>query len=339
MENQKIEVNHEQEVTSEDEETCEPPKKVPKKVTNQEEPLTKLENSASEVQIRLNQGCDCSENCFEGLDCEEVFRHRLNIADLTKTEHEFYLMGVTMSSIFKTKETLHNKDRKRQRLNYVYMGNRICLLAFLYLENVTPYLLKKIRSHVLKNGVVSTVHGNKHKKPHNALSLDCYKKAENFVRVFLNLPKNINSSKTIYIDQTKSDVYKAYTAYEKDAGKVMGSSSFRQFFKKQFPTVKSKERHPEPMSSKTSSVINKPINTIDEATSSELCESNMKLQLINEVEYYGKINESHEIQHDIGVIYTSYDSNDLIDYDGDQQLNHDDDDDDDEFHNILKDSI
>lgn len=331
METSKIEVNHEHEATSEDEE---PPKKVLKKTTNQEEPLTKLENSAAEVQIRLNQGCDCSENCFEELDCEEVFRHRLNIADLTKTEHEFYLMGVTMSSIFKTKETLQNKDRKRQRLNYVYMGNRICLLAFLYLENVTPYLLKKIRSHVLKNGVVSTVHGNKHKKPHNALSLDCYKKAENFVRVFLNLPKNIKSNKTIYIDPTKSDVYKAYTAHEKDSGKVMGSSSFRQFFNKQFPTVKSKERHPEPMSSK---YINKPMNTLDEGTSSDLCDSNTKVEIINEVEYYGKINESHEIQNNIDVIYTSYDSNDLIDYDDEQHLMHDENDD--EFHTILKDSI
>lgn len=108
-----------------------------------------IENSVEQVKNRFEYGCECSESCFKHLDPDSVFKHRLNVAELTKEEHDMYLMGVTMACLANPKHTHRNKDRQRQRASYVYQGRRVCLDSFLYLENVTQYHLKRIRNHVM----------------------------------------------------------------------------------------------------------------------------------------------------------------------------------------------
>jgi hypothetical protein len=94
------------------------------------------------------------------LNAELVYRHRLNIAELTKAEQDMYLMGVTMASITNPETTVKQKERQRLRAQYVYHGKKVCLDAFLYLENCTHYQLKRIRKHVMTHGVVPRIHGN-----------------------------------------------------------------------------------------------------------------------------------------------------------------------------------
>ena len=215
---------------------------------------TKLEENSDQVRDRFSKGCECDgDNCFKNMNPEFVFRHRLNIAELTKNEHDMYLMGVTMACLANPEETSRHKERKRLRASYVFQGKKICLDAFLYVENCTHYQLKAIRKHVMVNGVTPRVHGNHGKKPPNTFPLDTYQHAAAFLQSYISRysPNNSNSKKTnksgkaptVYlpVEITRKKIHNAYREYcdhfEPDV-KVMGYSSFRHFMKEQFPNVK-----------------------------------------------------------------------------------------------------
>lgn len=168
------------------------------------------------------------------MDPEMVYRHRLNIAELTKNEQDFYLMGIVRALLMDPSD--RGAKRQRKRSSYSYQGKKVCLFAFLYLENISLYSMKKIRSHVMTNGVVAIQHGNSHKIPHNAFPLDLYKRVENFLKVHLGDKQQ--SSKSIILDQPLSKVYQAYKDFDVDSEQHMGYSTFRTFFKKQFPHVR-----------------------------------------------------------------------------------------------------
>ncbi|XP_018566698.1 uncharacterized protein LOC108907476 isoform X2 [Anoplophora glabripennis] len=229
-------------------------KKVPvkkKKKANESNPAndpTKLEESAAQVKDRFKRGCECQdESCFRGLNPESVYKHRLNIAELTKSEHDMYLMGVTMACLANPDTTVRHKERRRLRAQYVYQGRRVCLDAFLYLENCTHYQLKRIRKHVMTHGVAPRVHGNYGKKPHNTFSLDIYRHATEFLKQYLEQHTGerdiVNTKQPIQLpwDVTRKNLHDAYKEYGQilEPGiKLMGYSTFRHFMKEQFPHVK-----------------------------------------------------------------------------------------------------
>lgn len=205
---------------------------------DREDAPTKLETSASEVSKRLAAGCECQGVCFKGLQAESVYRHRLNIAELTKQEHDMYLMGVTMAVLSNRSETNRHKERIRQRAVYVFQGKRVCLDAFIYLENVTQYHLKRIRRHVMVSGVTPRIHGNFRKKPHNALSLDAYLHAENFVKSELSQHTNDLNKSIIVVNEPRINLYQKFRVNCPSNTKTMSYSTFRHFLKKQFPHVR-----------------------------------------------------------------------------------------------------
>ncbi|CAH1980531.1 unnamed protein product [Acanthoscelides obtectus] len=230
-----------------------PTKKVVAKKKRKIEPTiandpTKLEESAAQVKERFKRGCECQdESCFRGLNPESVYKHRLNIAELTKGEHDMYLMGVTMACLANPETTVRHRERRRLRAQYVYQGRRVCLDAFLYLENCTHYQLKRIRKHVMTHGVAPRVHGNHGKKPHNTFSLDIYRHATEFLKQYLEQhtgERNIlNTKQPIQLpwDVTRKNLHDAYKEYGQilEPGiKLMGYSTFRHFMKEQFPHVK-----------------------------------------------------------------------------------------------------
>lgn len=202
-----------------------------------------VEATIEEVIDRFRNGCQCMDRCFDGLSAETVHKHRLNIAELTKEEHDMYLMGVIMASLLNPTQTSRNKERKRQWASYVYQGKRVCLDAFLFLENVTHYHLKIIRNHLLKHGVTSRTHGNLRKKPHNSFPLDIYKNAENFVKQHLR-EYSSDLSKTVQIYGTnRSHMYRLFKEKcEREKRQVMSSTTFRIFLNRQFPKVKFMEK-------------------------------------------------------------------------------------------------
>ena len=52
-----------------------------------------------------------------------VNKHRLNIQDLTKTEHDMYIMGTTMACMGCPTERNDGKERKKQRAKYRFWVN------------------------------------------------------------------------------------------------------------------------------------------------------------------------------------------------------------------------
>lgn len=204
---------------------------------------SKLESSAAQVKHKFAQGCECTEsNCFAGLNEEAVFRHRLNVAELTREEHDMYLMGVTMACLGASSQTHRNKERQRQRATYMHKGKRVCLDAFHYLENVTQYHLKRIRHHVMTQGVVPRVHGNIGKKPHNTFSLDMYKSAEHFIKqTIADHQTGSGGNAAVFVStETRSSIYDKFrqSTIHPAGSKVMGYTTFRHFIKKQFPQVR-----------------------------------------------------------------------------------------------------
>ncbi|KAH0549140.1 hypothetical protein KQX54_006517 [Cotesia glomerata] len=213
---------------------------------------TKLEDNVAQVLQRFKRGCECQDDqCFKGLNPEAVYRHRLNIAELTKAEHDMYLMGVTMACLANPNQTARHTERRRLRAQYVYQGRRVCLDAFLYLENCTHYQIKRIRKHLVTHGVTPRVHGNHGKIPHNTFSLDIYQIATEFLKSFIKeqeinqkaIKTSIKNSTAIHLPaeitrKTVHDLYKDYCKKLSPTIKVMGYSTFRRFMKVQFPHIK-----------------------------------------------------------------------------------------------------
>lgn len=210
---------------------------------------TGLEDSPAQVVERFKRGCECiDDQCFKDLNPEVVYRHRLNIAELTKAEHDMYLMGVTMACLTDPYQTARHTERRRLRAQYVYQGRRVCLDAFLYLENCTHYQIKRIRKHLMTHGVTPRVHGNYGKIPHNTFSLDIYKIATEFLKNFIEGQEakqktKLSKNAPLHLppDITRKTMHDMYTEHCKIVSpdvKTMGYSTFRRFMKVQFPQVK-----------------------------------------------------------------------------------------------------
>lgn len=210
---------------------------------------TKLEENSSQVEERFKQGCECyDDQCFKNLNSEGVFKHRLNIAELTKSEHDMYLMGLIRSCLSNPYETTRHTERQRQRVQYVYQGRKVCLEAFLYLENCTHYQVKRIRKHLSIHGVTPRVHGNCGKVPHNTFSLDTYQVATNFLNDLIkaqdtNQKTKASKNSFVYLptDITRKklhDMYKDFCISKSSDIKIMGYSTFKTFLKVQFSRLR-----------------------------------------------------------------------------------------------------
>lgn len=206
------------------------------------------DENVREVVVRLKKGCDCQDShCLKDLDPESVNRHRLNVEELTKSEHDMYLMGVTMACLENPEETNRHKERKRLRAKYRYKGKEVCLNAFLYLENTTLHQLKCIRKHLIDHGVTPRIHGNHRKKPHNTFSLDIYQHATRFLQAYFDehcIKASLGKKKGLILLPATMSCKKIHTEYKsfgqlsKPGNKIMGYSTFRHFLKEQFPNLR-----------------------------------------------------------------------------------------------------
>jgi len=209
-----------------------------------------LEESVESVRASMGEGCDCAEStCFEGLCPEAVYRHRLDIDELTKAEHHMYLLGLTMACLNQNEETNRHDVRKRQKSKYRFMGRDVCLGAFLYLEHTTLHQLKSVRKHIRDHGVTPKEHGNHRKRPHNVFSLDIYQAATKFLQDFFERHKSTKESNSakqkglIFLPDkiTCKKIHSEYSDYclsQDPNTKTMGYTSFRHFVSDQFPNLR-----------------------------------------------------------------------------------------------------
>ncbi|KAI5754581.1 hypothetical protein M8J77_009724 [Diaphorina citri] len=247
------------------------------------------DDEMKKIKTKFKQGCDCEDsNCFEDLDPRSVYRHRLNITELTKAEHDMYLMGLIKACI-SCNQTSKNKERQRLRAHYFYQGRKVCLTAFLFLENCTRYQLKRIRCHLMSHGVTPRVHGNQGKRPHNVFSLETYNQASEFLKKFFEqyaagsgygrTPLTISSDKS-----TRKHIHALYMKQFAPKGaskdndnhtndRLMGYTTFLYFIKHQFPHVKFVKQ--ESFACKTGKEINRDKLIKQTPASSELAASTM----------------------------------------------------------------
>ena len=115
--------------------------------------ISKLDENVREVDLRLKKGCECQEqNCFDGFDSEAVYKHRLNIDELSKLEHDMYLMGITMACMESPDETNRHKERKRLRAKYRFKVSCststytifISIRRIQYDSAITDYIIKTV---------------------------------------------------------------------------------------------------------------------------------------------------------------------------------------------------
>ncbi|XP_040565674.1 uncharacterized protein [Lepeophtheirus salmonis] len=209
----------------------------------------KLEDNGGSYEVleRFKKGCDCAEsNCFSELDADAVQNHRFNIAELSKGEHEMYLMGLIHASLQNPTLTHRKKERQRLKSIYRFFGSEICLDTFLFVQNTSLHQIKSLRKHLSLYGVSPRVHGNAGKKPHNTFSLSNYQEVNHFIKTYLEhheIPNLSSSNNGSYIHlpsefNTKrihSDYVEHFSSHE---DKIMSYTTFRRFLNEQFPKIK-----------------------------------------------------------------------------------------------------
>ena len=71
---------------------------------------------------------------------------------------------------------------KRRRIEYKFRDVAVCQDAFCLLFDIGNFTLRALHQHIRKHGLTPREHGNKGKRPHNALSYDNVLRVVNFIK-------------------------------------------------------------------------------------------------------------------------------------------------------------
>lgn len=203
-------------------------------------------NLEANEQITSRPNCNCQKDCLS-LFCEsEVKEHIYSLRELEKSEKEFFIMG-----ILNRLGCLHNPgtDGKLPRLEYKFRGTTVCKDAFCLLFDIGNFTLRALISHIRNNGLVKREHGNKGKRPHNALTYDDILRVVNYIRnkaeeVGLPMaaaPRGSDGLPPTYLPaaMTKSAMHAEYVACcaEEDV-RVLKYSTFTETWRACCPNIK-----------------------------------------------------------------------------------------------------
>lgn len=93
---------------------------VTKESTALEEQETEIERidilEDTEVTNFLQNGCGCSQKCWQKFDAEYLQETRSNLMEHTTKEKDLVVMGQVMATTFCGKNTSHNRKRERESL-------------------------------------------------------------------------------------------------------------------------------------------------------------------------------------------------------------------------------
>jgi hypothetical protein len=117
----------------------------------------------------LEIGCGCGYGCSAVVTKEEFAELREAFQALTKPEQDIFLMAQLKSmngGATNTSRRLKNKTRVNKRTIYCWNSNTpICQKAYLNMLGIGRNYFENIRSHLLKHGLISRVHGNVKRVP------------------------------------------------------------------------------------------------------------------------------------------------------------------------------
>lgn len=125
-------------------------------------------------------------------------------------------------------------ERKRTRYEYKFHGNIICRKSFMIIYDIKESSLKSLIKHLSDTGNVPRVHGNKGRKPSNALCFPDIERAVKFVVSYAQdyglpqpaAPRGRDNTAPIYLpaSSTKKEVHQHYI--EACTGRQMSCKTF-----------------------------------------------------------------------------------------------------------------
>ena len=127
-------------------------------------------NNLTEYEKAINfikTGCNCG--CSNKIPKEEFSELRENFQALTKPEQDIFLMAQLRSmdgEAINTSQRLKKKSRVNKRTFYCWNRNTpICQKTYLNMLGIGRSYFENIREHLIKNGLLSRIHGNVKRMP------------------------------------------------------------------------------------------------------------------------------------------------------------------------------
>src|SRR6266487_1360499 len=115
----------------------------------------------------LKNGCNCG--CSNKILKEEFSELRENFQALTKPEQDIFLMAQLRSmdgEAINTSQRLKKKSWVNKRTFYCWNRNTpICQKTYLNMFGIGRSYFENIREHLIKNGLLSRIHGNVKRMP------------------------------------------------------------------------------------------------------------------------------------------------------------------------------
>ncbi|XP_052256720.1 flagellar attachment zone protein 1-like isoform X4 [Dreissena polymorpha] len=206
------------------------------------------EESSSETESESDDmtKCSCKRHCLEQFTKSDIEDHILSMQDLDKHEKEMFILeSIEQSTPTRTRTGI----RKRIRYRFMFDGKVVCRPIFCYLNGIGKKSLSSIQAHVNKNGFVPRVHGNRGRKPHNALQYNDIEYCVDFLIRYVEShgqpmtaePKSQEKEIPILLPAglTKVIVHREYEkACQESKRRVLGIGSFRSVWRSCIPHVK-----------------------------------------------------------------------------------------------------
>lgn len=120
------------------------------------------------------RGCSCDfssskSSCCRLFSADHYESLRTSFAEMSHDELDLFIMGQVMAHTF-VSSTVLSHSRKSTYGHFFHQGQRVCQTTFLFLHNIGIKRFKNIKAHLLENGPVVRVHGNKCRRPKRHLT-------------------------------------------------------------------------------------------------------------------------------------------------------------------------
>ena len=193
----------------------------------------------------ITNGCGCNfgpsgKFCSIRYTKEYITLNRANCFELTREEHDLVILSAIRSSV--RKDYLNQAGSKRERSSTAFYvgGDRVCRTFFLFLNAVGIKRYKNLVCHFQSNGLVPREHGNLHRQPHNALTVEESDRFKSFMINYASnrailLPGRYPGHGNLEVqllpsDETKFNVWKFYTEANKNGN--LPSMQYNTFCKR-----------------------------------------------------------------------------------------------------------
>ena len=188
---------------------------------------------ARKISTFLADGCKCELNCFDYFSRAHYELVRSQCAELNHKTLDMVVMGQLMA--FTADNSSHSQ--------YMHKGREICRVTFQFLHGIGKHRLYAIKSSLRMNGLEAREHGNAHKLPHNAFSVDDERRVVSFIENYVEdhgilLPGRIpgynrTDLKLLPSSVTKLAIWEMYReAVTSEGGRIAGYRSFRLIWQK-----------------------------------------------------------------------------------------------------------